>query len=280
MRLHVFQLRESYLLTATSLLVAILTIGFLESIIGGVTQGGIRGNLLLILGELLLLVPTILVLRQRRIALRRIMPTRPFTMSGTLGSLLLTGGMLVLIEVLSRWLTPHFVMPEYLQSLPDQIRWETPLEAALLFTGGVVVAAITEEILFRGVLQQSLLYSYRSHMPALIVTTVIFALFHVQYLFYLPAALELVLLALTLAIIVDRTAILSLGMVSHAIFNLIAFLSLQQSESETVLEPLPVGWLFLALITVLVALLLLYRQPDALKEDVEFIEAPNLEEQD
>ncbi len=280
MILHVFQRREAYFLTVFSLLLGILTIGIIDSLVPEELTDTMH-NLLLGLGEAAILIPIILVLRQRHISIWRILPSsriHPITLGVTL---LFTAGMLIFIEWIDRLLIRYFPIPEFLEAMQQDLVWDSLGEAILLALAGVVIASIVEEIIFRGVLQQSILYSYRSHIPGLVIPTVIFALFHVQYMFYLPAALEVVILSFTLVYIVDRTGNIFLAMLSHALFNLTAFLSISNyDELGETPELLGAGWLIVGLILIAGSFLYLQRLPDVLKEDVQIIEAPSLEEDD
>jgi len=280
MKLHVFQLREAYILVILSLALGILGMGLLGSLLGDLVENGAIANLLMVIGEALLMLPAYLVLRMRHIALIRIMPRNRVHPLTVFAALALTAAMLVFIEELDRLLMPYFPLPDFLQAMEQDLRWDSHLEALLLAIGGVVFASIAEETLFRGVLQQSLLYTYRSHFAGIVITTAIFSIFHFQYLFYLPAALELILLALTLALVTDRTGNLFIAMGCHALFNLSAFLNVGNWEAEQAIEPLPLIWLVVGGLVLLASSLYLWRLPDRLREDVTMIEAPNFDEDD
>lgn len=96
---------------------------------------------------------------------------------------------------------------------------ETPLELALAVMAAVVLAPVAEELLFRGLLHRSLRRRSRI-VPATAVSSVLFAVVHVDVAFSQPLALVgLTLVGVILAIAYERTGSLLVPIMIHAVHN-------------------------------------------------------------
>ncbi len=111
------------------------------------------------------------------------------------------------------------------EATPDQVLTggllETPGQIVLAVIAAVVLAPLAEELLFRGLLYRSLKRRWRI-VPATAVSSVLFAVVHVDVVFSQPLALVgLTLVGVVLAVAYERTGSLIVPIVIHAVHNAI-----------------------------------------------------------
>lgn len=106
---------------------------------------------------------------------------------------------------------------KYVEQLRSAITGSHP---ALLFISLVIIAPITEEIFFRGILLRGMLKNH-SHKVALIASSVMFGLMHINPIMILPATV----IGIFLGWIFILTRSLWCCFFCHAINNLVVFIS-------------------------------------------------------
>jgi membrane protease YdiL (CAAX protease family) len=125
--------------------------------------------------------------------------------------------------VLERFKAP----PEVIHALEDLIRARNFPEMLYAILVAAVGASVSEEFVFRGILQNSL-SSRVSAWAALIITTTVFALLHTLWRF--PGAF---MLGLFLGFLYMRTGSLIPGLVSHVVINGTSVVLFNMAESAT-----------------------------------------------
>jgi membrane protease YdiL (CAAX protease family) len=134
-----------------------------------------------------------------------------------------TGQLMELIYLLVRWRTPH--VHDLLKTLQEH---PSAQRTGLVILSAVVIAPLFEEFLFRGHLQTLLRYFFGKWLPkgvkgqgaawgAILATSVIFALVHPLWM-----APMIFVLALCLGYAYERTGVLWVSVVMHALFNLLS----------------------------------------------------------
>ena len=99
--------------------------------------------------------------------------------------------------------------------IADTIAHYTPQQRALFVLMGVI-AAVPEETIFRGILQPTLQKKV-GRWPGILLTAVIFTLFHVQYAFALPLLISRTCWGLILGLLRERTGTLWAPAIAHAL---------------------------------------------------------------
>ena len=162
-----------------------------------------------------------LFLKARAIAVGRLFglrSSRPFHLVKAGLSLLLAALPLVFLgTLLVQWLLGEEPEPQevvkYFSRAAEHSQWGRVVLAATL---GVLVAPATEEFLFRGYFY-GVLRRYLGVLPALILTSALFALIHLS----LPSFLPLFVLAGCLTLAYEATGSLWTPMLMHSLFNAI-----------------------------------------------------------
>jgi len=115
------------------------------------------------------------------------------------------------------------------EATPDQVLTgailETPLQLVLAVLAAVVLAPLAEELLFRGLLHRALRSRY-ALVPATAVSSIVFALVHVDVLVSQPLAIVgLVLVGVILALAYERSGSLVVPVIIHAVHNAVTIVA-------------------------------------------------------
>lgn len=278
--LHIFSKNEAYFMVFGGMLMGML-ITLLFQLVSGSEAPVLLNRLTLVLGELaIIMLPTIMLTRGN-IPIREVIPLKSISPLSFFMAVVFVAGVIGLVTVFEVLVLPYFPMPDFLKDLDSELSaggWWSML--LLLLTAGFI-APLVEEFLFRGILQQSLFYRYGSVLPTLVVPSAIFALFHVGYLFYLPAFIELLMLAVILGWLMLKTGNLWIPIIFHALFNLSAFMSEGLPSLETIETLADLGWSWILLSAILTVLGWAYFKfmPVAEEENVYLIELPRRKEE-
>ncbi len=238
-------------MVASSMFIGLFVGLSLQSMISGMENTALLDRIIMFLGEVAILVPPLFILSQRKVALIDVLPLQKVSLVTVAMSVLLVAGVIGLVSVFEVIILPYFPLPEFLQQMDETLFDGGLLANVILISAAVIVAPFVEEFLFRGLLQQSLFYHYGSVVPAMVIPTIIFALFHVGYLFYFPAMVELIALGLLLAWLMTKTGNILIPMLTHALFNFSAFSGLFMSMDEGTSTLADLGWIWIIVSTVL-----------------------------
>ena len=233
----------------------------------------ILDRMVLLLGELAILIPPILVIRSRGLKILDVVPLKPVTPVTFLMALVIVAGTIGLVSVYEVLVLPYFPMPDFLLQFERELSLGGGWSLTILVIAGALIAPVVEEFLFRSVLQQSLFYRYGSIIPAILVPTAIFAIFHVAYLFYLPAFIELLALAILLGWLMVKTGNILIPILVHGLFNLSSFSTMfypAMDELDT-LSDLGIPWIVISVILMTLGWLYFKFMPLAVEDDVYLI---------
>lgn len=247
---HIFSTREAYLLVAASMFLGLFVGLSLQSLISGMEDSALLDRLIMLIGEIVILVPPFFILKQREISYTQVLPLQKLSPVTIAMSVVFIVGVIGLVSVFEVLVLPYFPVPDFLRQMDATLFDGGILANVILISAAVLVAPFVEEFLFRGMLQQSLFYHFGSAIPAMIIPTVVFALFHVGYLFYVPAMVELLMLGLILAWLMLKTGNILIPILMHSLFNLSAFSGsfLGLDEEATRLADLGWTWIILSLV--------------------------------
>lgn len=171
------------------------------------------------------LLAVLVLLRVRSVPLRGVVgPLRPLGrhlgVGAGLGLAAIVGSSIVVSILVT--LSGSEATPE--QVLTGDIA-ETPLQLALAVVAAVVLAPLAEELIFRGLLHRSLRVRMRI-VPATIISSVLFAVVHVDVALSQPLALVgLTLVGAVMAIAYERTGSLLVPVIIHATHNAVTIVA-------------------------------------------------------
>jgi len=165
------------------------------------------------------LLAVLLLLRRRSVPLGPVLgPLRPLRRLLGVGA-----GLGLLAIVASTIIVSVLVALSGSDATPDQVLTgdiaETPSQLLLAIVAAVVLAPIAEELLFRGLLHRALRVRL-SLVPATLISSVLFAIVHIDVALSQPLALVgLTVVGAVLAIAYERTGSLLVPILIHAVHN-------------------------------------------------------------
>lgn len=149
------------------------------------------------------------------------------------GVMLFTAGLLILADatdrLLMRWLE---IPPEYF-SILEEMKWSGPGQAILMIIAVSGVAAFAEEVIFRGMLLQSMEKSFRKPQTAIIMSALFFALVHAMPWYFF----QIIILGIILGVLSSGFQSVWPAIVCHGAYNLFSMVLLN-------LEPVPEWYVF------------------------------------
>ena len=217
--------------------IVLLGTGLLDPVLLDPTEGGPALLVLVVLSQVAGLLAALLLLRRRGTALGSVVgPLRPVArhvgIGVGLGFVAILGSTLLVSLLVT--LTGSEATPE--QVLTEGIA-DTPVQLLLAVLAAVVMAPIAEELLFRGLLHRGLRQRLRI-VPATIISSVLFAIVHVDVAASQPLALVgLTFVGVVLAVAHERTGSLLVPVVIHATHNAVTIVAVVVT-SRVDLEPL------------------------------------------
>ena len=279
--LHIFTKREAYFIVAAAMFLGFFASLLMQGLLPEEDAPVVLDRAVIFLGELAFLIAPLLVLRQRGLKVLDVVPLQPIKPLTYLMSLVIVTGTIGVVSIYEILVLPFFPLPDFLVQFEKELAQGGPISLVILILAGSVAAPLVEEFLFRGILTQSLFYRYGSILPAILVPTVIFALFHVAYLFYLPAFIELLALAILLGWLTVKTGNILIPILVHAIFNLSSFSSMLFPGLDEVdtLSEIGLGWIIISVVFMTTGWLYFKFMPLAEQDEVYLIEPLRSEEQ-
>jgi len=272
--LHIFTKREAYFLVAAAMFTGFFASLLMQNLLPDEDVPVILDRSVIFLGELAFLVAPLIILRQRGLGIWDVIPLRPVSPTTYLMALVMVAGTIGVVSIYEVLVLPYFPMPDFLVQLEQELSRGGIMSLTILIIAGSVAAPLVEEFIFRGLLQQSLFYRYGSILPAILVPTVIFAIFHVAYLFYLPAFIELLALAVLLGWLMVKTGNILIPILVHALFNLSSFSTMLFPDLEAMetLGDIGLPWMVVSVLLLIGGWLYFKFMPVASQEEVYLIQ--------
>ncbi len=199
---------------------------FLFSIFFGAVMVYLAGPKAGLLAETLFIIPTLLLVYRRRMPFARTFRFNPVSPQILFYTLLLALPVLVLGDELDRLLATVFPLPAWFD-VGELMSIHSLSDGLLIIGNGVIVAAIVEEMLFRGLIQRSLEHMH-DIATAIALSAIIFAMFH----FNIWWMIQITLLGLVLGYIAWRSDSIWPTILIHGVNNLLSILAANAAEEE------------------------------------------------
>lgn len=243
----------------------IILFSYVFFFISGMTLLALVGKKYALLGEALLIVPAALIVWSKKLDFSRIFRLRAVPLPVWLYSGFLTLAVFVLGNEMDIIVNLIFPMPEaFANEIIEAVAIRSVRDGVIVILSGVFFAALFEEMLFRGMLQQSL-EIHREPAMAMVLTAVLFAISHVN-----PwAALQILFLGLVLGYLTWKSDSIIPAMILHGGNNLLSiiFMNLPEDNLKWYIrqEHIHPTWLFLSVAVGLPALMLFQRTCNQIK---------------
>jgi len=183
-------------------------------------DNNITNFLALFIGQGFMVIPLLLFLTARKESFVDRLRIRKLPFPVILSTLVLSLGIIILVDEFDRIASLLFTPPEYLDQLGYMLKFDSFNMAVFLMFGIVVLAPLGEEILFRGFLQKFLEEHWQDVTRAVLVTSLFFAIIHLNP-FWL---IQIYMLGVILGFLAWRTGSIWAGFILHAANNLVALL--------------------------------------------------------
>ncbi|RPH90672.1 MAG: CPBP family intramembrane metalloprotease [Calditrichaeota bacterium] len=188
----------------------------------------LNDTVMLLIGEVLIIVPALIYVAAKRLPLSIAFRMKKVSLRTVIATLFLFFPVFVLTDEFDRLMQQVFPMPQdWYDAMTELVRFQTVPQTIMILTAGVLVAALCEEWLFRGLVQQSL-EKFRDPAMAMVLSSVFFALIH----FNPWTSIQILLLGLVLAYVAWKSGSVLPSMIIHALNNLFSLLMMNISEEE------------------------------------------------
>lgn len=174
----------------------------------------------------LILLPTLYFIQKNRRSFRLVLSLNPVSLQIIVLTMLITIPFRICSFLISAIVQTVFPMPDFILRSLEHMYAElmfpsNSVEFILSLLGIVFMAAICEEVMFRGFLLQTFL-KRKSAWGAIVITAIGFALYHLD-----PWAIpEIIVIGIFLGWLVVRTGSIFPAMIAHASFNFLGIILL------------------------------------------------------
>ncbi|MAI86990.1 MAG: hypothetical protein CMF99_07570 [Candidatus Marinimicrobia bacterium] len=183
-----------------------------------------------IVGQTFMIVPLIVFLKFKKLPLFHSVRFKVLKYSKIRPIILFSTGLIILSDEVDRIIQLFVPTPEYVLDLNYLLKPDSFLGAILLFIAVVILAPLGEEIVFRGFLQQILEKHWKDITQAILFTSLIFSLIHMNpYWFF-----QIYFLGIILGFLAWKTKSIIAPLILHSLNNcmalLLSSLELQQNN--------------------------------------------------
>ncbi len=172
----------------------------------------------MLVSTVLIGVPVIIYLRLNGLSIRRRLRINTISINTLLSISIISIGFIIILDELDRIIYILFGQPEFLQELVEQLRITSIYSGFFIILTTVLVAPLVEEMLFRGYLQKVLEESWEDITKAILVTSLFFALVHLNPYWIV----QIYLMGLVLGYLAWRTNSIIPGIILHGLNNAFA----------------------------------------------------------
>jgi len=176
--------------------------------------------LALFIGQGFMIVPLFLFLKARKESFVDRLRLKRLSTPIILATFVLSLGIIIAVDEFDRIASLFFSPPEYLDQLGYMLKFDSFNMAVFLIFGIVILAPLGEELLFRGFLQKFLEEHWQDVTRAVLITSLFFAIIHLNP-FWL---IQIYLLGVLLGYLAWRTGSIWSSFILHAANNLMALL--------------------------------------------------------
>ena len=196
-------------------------------------------------------LPVIIYLRRKELSISEHLRINKISSNTFISIVIISIGFIIIIDELDRIVYTLFGAPEYLQDLVEQLKITSIYSGIIIIVTTAIVAPIVEEMLFRGYLQKVLEDSWGDITKAILVTSLFFALIHLNPYWIV----QIYILGMLLGYLSWRTNSILPGIILHGLNNGFA---VALNNAETVFnryynwhEHVNPIWIFIAIILII-----------------------------
>ena len=167
------------------------------------------------ISTLFMAVPVLFYLIKRQIPFKSALRLNGVSVKSLLSIILLSVGIIILIDEVDRLVYILFGQPEYLAELAEQLKITSLYSGIAIVVTTVLIAPIIEEMLFRGYFQKVLEDVWQDVTKAILVTGIFFAFVHLNPYWIV----QIYLLGVVLGYLAWRTNSIIPSLILHGLNN-------------------------------------------------------------
>ena len=160
-------------------------------------------------------LPVIAYLRYKGLSISEHLRINKISSNTFVAIVLISIGFIIIIDELDRIVYTLFGAPEYLQDLVEQLKITSIYSGFIIIVTTAILAPIVEEMLFRGYLQKVLEDSWGDITKSILVTSLFFALIHLNPYWIV----QIYILGMLLGYLSWRTNSILPGIILHGLNN-------------------------------------------------------------
>ena len=169
----------------------------------------------MLVSTLMMGLPVIIYLRINKLSIRQRLRINKISQDTLFSIVIISIGFIIVIDELDRIIYVLFGSPDFLGELVEQLKITSVYSGFLIILTTVIVAPVVEEFLFRGFLQKVLEESWEDITKAILVTSLFFALIHLNPYWIV----QIYLLGMLLGYLSWRTNSIIPGIILHGLNN-------------------------------------------------------------
>ena len=179
------------------------------------------------IGQGIMVVPVVAFVYLNKLSICETIRIKPIPMNSIFSVIILSLGTIILSDEIDRMISLVFPLSEYIEKLSELVQFDTKINAFFLILATVIIAPFSEEVIFRGFLQQFLEGYWQDITKAVLVTSLCFAMIHLN-----PGwIIQIYLLGVILGYLAWKTGSIVPGLILHALNNGLALI-LQNFQSS------------------------------------------------
>ncbi|SVC67260.1 uncharacterized protein METZ01_LOCUS320114, partial [marine metagenome] len=214
----IFTIRSVFTIVIASLFIGFSVVALVLSVSTALfpeTDSRLLTILSIFIGQGIIVLPVFTIIYLKNESFTQSFRLKPIPLNSIFSIVVLSLGTIILSDEIDRLIGMVLPKPDYIEKLAELFQFDTPLYALLLIFATVLIAPVSEEILFRGFLQQFLENHWKDVTKAVLITSLFFAAIHMN-----PGWLiQIYLLGIILGYLAWKTGSVFPGLILHSLNN-------------------------------------------------------------
>ena len=214
----IFTIRSVFTIVIASLFIGFSVVALVLSVstaLSPETDSRLLTILSIFIGQGIIVLPVFTIIYLKNESFTQTFRLKPIPLNSIFPIVVLSLGTIILSDEIDRLIGMVLPRPDYIEKLAELFRFDTPLYALLLIFATVLIAPFSEEILFRGFLQQFLENHWKDVTKAVLITSLFFAAIHMN-----PGwIIQIYLLGIILGYLAWKTGSVFPGLILHSLNN-------------------------------------------------------------
>ena len=218
-----FTLRSVFTIVIASLFIGFAGVALVLSVSTALfpeTDSRLLTILSIFIGQGIIVLPVFTIVYLKNKSFTHSFRLKPIPINSVFPIVILSLGTIILSDEVDRLIGIVLPRPDYIEKLAELFQFDSPLYALLLIVATVLIAPLSEEVLFRGFLQQFLEVHWKDVTKAVLITSLFFAAVHMN-----PGwIIQIYLLGIILGYLAWRTGSIFPGLILHSLNNGLALI--------------------------------------------------------